>query len=530
MTRHSLLGVCVMAVALAGSARAHDEGPPGFPCTSGPFGVPGPQLPADQIGQWGPVLTWPLQATHAALLHTGMVLFYRGADPLPISTYTWDPGTEAISGPFPVTSDIFCSGHAALADGRILVMGGARTPVVPVQAEIFDPLTESWTPAADMAYGRYYPTATTLPDGRILASSGDPGVGPYSDIQEVYDVELDTWTPLFGAQRSLPLYPFLFLQDDGRVLFAGNNTIARPALLDVGAETWELLAPANHWEGSSAAMFRMGRVLKIGGNVSGPQGAVAFAEVLDATLDPPAWHTVAPLAYPRDESELVLLPDGKVLAVGGAVDGLDSPECAVHTPELWDPDSETWTEMASAARPRNYHSSALLLPDGRVAAMGGENSHTLGGEKNAEVYSPPYLFQGPRPVVTSAPGVLDYGQHFTVATPDAASIASVVLMRPGAATHAFDQSQSYLPLVFTALGAQLVVTAPPSANHAPPGYYMLFLVDGNGVPSVAPFVRLRLPGTPFAQGIPAVPAPGLALAAFGIAAALAWTLRPKRAA
>jgi hypothetical protein len=147
--------------------------------------------------------------------------------------------------------------------------------------------------------------------------------------------------------------------------------------------------------------------------------------------------------------------------------------------------------MASAQNPRTYHASALLLPDGSVLVAGSGGCCGAPDQFNAEIFSPPYLFRGPRPQITSAPSAVQYGNSFAVGTPNAAAIASVALIRTGAMTHGFDHNQRYVPLTFSPSGGGLTVQAPPNGHTAPPGEYLLFIVDTNGVPSVAPFVRLQ---------------------------------------
>jgi Galactose oxidase-like, Early set domain len=191
--------------------------------------------------------------------------------------------------------------------------------------------------------------------------------------------------------------------------------------------------------------------------------------------------------------DTTLLPDGNVLVTGGGTTtGATDTTHAVLPAELWSPITEAWTTLASMSAPRLYHSEALLLPDGRVLVSGGGrfNDDTEPTDQfSAEFYSPPYLFKGPRPVISSAPSQLSYGQNFTVQTPDAARIGQVSLIRFGSVTHAINMSQRFVPLAFSISSGSLTITAPANANLAPPGNYMLFLVDTNGIPSVATVVH-----------------------------------------
>jgi hypothetical protein len=198
------------------------------------------------------------------------------------------------------------------------------------------------------------------------------------------------------------------------------------------------------------------------------------------------------MGFARTYHNMTSLPDGNVLVTGG--EGTTNPfdqSTAVYAAEMWSPTSETFTTMASMQTARVYHSTALLLPDGRVL-VGGSGEYGTGSidQRNTEIYSPPYLFKGTRPTVTSSPSVLQYGAQFAVQTPDAANISSVALLRLGSVTHAFNENQRYVPLTFTPAVGSLNVQAPENGNIAPPGYYMLFLVNSNGVPSVAKFVQM----------------------------------------
>ena len=196
------------------------------------------------------------------------------------------------------------------------------------------------------------------------------------------------------------------------------------------------------------------------------------------------------MAHGRAYHNLTLLPDGTVLASGGSSrsDGVDLSR-SVLPAEIWNPDTETWTTVDSLQNGRQYHSTALLLPDGRVLMAGGG---AVGGGtdvENGEIYSPPYLFKGPRPQITAAPASMTYGGASTSARRTPPRSSSVSLIRSPSVTHALDMNQRFQFLSFTASAGKVTVQAPANANLAPPGDYMLFLVDTNGVPSVGSFVR-----------------------------------------
>jgi hypothetical protein len=215
--------------------------------------------------------------------------------------------------------------------------------------------------------------------------------------------------------------------------------------------------------------------------------------VIDFAQPAPAWRAVAPMAYPRYNHNLVVLADGSVLAVGGSTDLSLTSATGTLPAELWDPVTESWRTMASMRDRRNYHSTALLLPDGRVLAAGGGRLSPATDYFSAEIFSPPYLFKGPRPTITAAPALLPQNATAIVDTSDALDIAAVALIRPGSVTHTLDMDQRYLPLQFSAEAGRLVVTAPGNPSLAPPGYYMLVIVNRQGVPSVASFVRVPSP-------------------------------------
>ncbi|HEY6056589.1 MAG TPA: carboxypeptidase regulatory-like domain-containing protein, partial [Candidatus Limnocylindrales bacterium] len=321
-----------------------------------------------------------------------------------------------------------------------------------------------------------------------LASSGDAPDGTRSQIPEVYDPVANTWTQLTGAPRDQSLYPFMFVLPNGKTYEAGSKTAT--AVLDAsGTGSWTN-GPTAPWATSgyseSAVMYGPGKIIRAGGG----DPAQASAAVIDMTAPSPAWRQIASMQYARRRMNLTLLADGSVMAIGGTAQA-DNESLAVLAGEIWDPSTEQWTTVASMGEARMYHSSAVLLPDGRVVVGGGEAS----GRLRAQIYSPPYLFKGPRPAISSAPGAAAYGSTFAVTSPDAASVVSVALLRPSAATHAFDQNQRYVPLSFTRSGSTLTVTGPASGGVAPPGYYEMVLKNSAGVPSVASWIRIGTSGS-----------------------------------
>jgi Concanavalin A-like lectin/glucanases superfamily/Domain of unknown function (DUF1929)/IPT/TIG domain/Bacterial Ig domain len=462
---------------------------------------PSPQ----QIGQWSAVMTWPIVAVHAMLLPTGNVLGWtdyttnQGAQ-------IWRPATNTFTPKTYDTVSLFCSGHAYMADGRLMIAGGIvglTDDLGPQNGTIFDPVTETWSQGALMKVGRYYPTTTTLPDGRILVQGGTTTcVSCVADIPEIYDPVANFWTPLAqSARMAFQYYPHVFVLPDGRIIVAGEDDRAiSTRVLDLNTQTWTTIDP-RILDGHSSAMYQPGKIIKAGTATADNPGlpSAPTTYVLDMTQSSPAWQQTASMAFPRSFLNLTVLPDGQVLATGGGT--TTDPAnfaVAVYEAELWSPISKTWSTMARSKTPRLYHSTALLMPDATVLVAGGgrQNGRSQpdpADQLNAEIFSPPYLFKGPRPVISSAPSVIAYNQAFSVASPDASRIGSVSLIALGAVTHAFNQNQRFVPLAFEVVGGSLNVHAPVDGNTAPPGPYMLFLVDTTGVPSVAAMVRLPAP-------------------------------------
>jgi predicted phage tail protein len=461
----------------------------------------------DQVGQWSSPVAWPNVAVHVSLEPNGQVLSFDAWNFAINSEYLWNPTANTFDQVL-YGRNLFCSGHTVLGTGKTLIVGGNTAPNDgTADTTLFDPATNTFSRGPDMSVTRWYPTATEMADGRVFVYSGDAinASGPLvphafkstavNSLPSVYDPASNTWTDLPGARLTTPLYPFIFTLTDGRLIDVGPDTVTRT--ITPGQWTWQTVA-ASSFDGGSAVQYRPDKIMKAG-SYSDPDFAnsstfntVANTAVLDMTKPSPTWRDTAPMASGRAYHVLTMLPDGKVLATGGGAtsDGRDLSK-AVLAAEQWDPDTESWTTMASEQTGRLYHSTALLLPDARVLVAGGGRtaSGDATNELNAEIYSPPYLFKGTRPTITSAPASFDYSGSFTVSTPDAAQISKVSLIKLGSMTHAINMSQRFTFLNFTAGSGQLTVQAPSGNGTAPPGTYMLFLMNANGVPSVASMIK-----------------------------------------
>jgi len=336
-----------------------------------------------------------------------------------------------------------------------------------------------------MARGRWYPTTTVMGNGDVVILAGRDEAGVEVAIPEVWSN--GSVRRLTGASRTLPYYPRAFLAPDGRLYVAGSTRPTRFLSLS-GSGAWQS-GPSRLFgarEYGSAVMYDDGRILYAGGSRT-----TNTAEVVDLNLAKPVWKWTGSMANARRHLNLTVLPTGEVLATGGvggtAFNDLSKP---VRAAEIWNPASGQWTTLASSSIVRGYHATALLLPDGRVLHAGSGDGAGAPNQLNAELFSPPYLSRGARPTISSAPSSVAYGSQFRVLTPQAGAITRVSLIRLGAATHAFDENQRFQRLTFTADATGLTVTTPESRNRTPPGHYMLFILNGNDVPSVARIIRI----------------------------------------
>lgn len=519
---------------------------------------PGRAVNPHPTGMWSTLpLSMPINPVHAALLHTGKVLIVSGSGNCPPTQAGCPQGPQYSQGAalmdlsankittMPISRDMFCNGMSITQDGRVLINGGTKgygsLEVVGVQAEvpftglpntsIFDPGTESFVDVVPTAHGRWYPTVTELGDGRMMTTSGlNDTDGNTNNTSEIWDGQ--KWSAEIAGNPNIPdfpgfafpLYPRMHLLPTGHVFYSAPSSATLD--FDPSSQTWKLVAwtiypgqndPNGERTYGTSVLLPLTpqdnyspKVMILGGD----NPATNTTELID--LSPagaqlsascpnyaPCWVQGPNMAQARVEMEATILPNGKVLVDGGSAQDEDASTASLKA-EIYDPTTNSFWSAGSNSFPRLYHNVQLLLPDGTVALTGGNPMQGV-FENHIEIYQPAYLFNADgslatRPTIgANAPGSVTYGAFFNLATPDASSIASVVLMKAGSVTHSFDMDQRYVGLSFTSGSGSLNVTGPPNSNIAPPGYYMLFLVNKAGTPSLASWVQVSGPAAPIAN-------------------------------
>ena len=454
-----------------------------------------------KVGRWSAPFNLGGMAIHATLLHTDDVLIFQYVEHRPtidhtswIATWNWKTRMTTRV-PLPYDRDLFCAGHSVLPDGRLFVAGGHdhttgyRQDVAGTdRCDIYDPDTRTWTRAPRLSQKRWYPTNVGLGNGRVLVFGGLDGHLRRSAVIDEYNPRTDSMRRLRLKDRyPLGIYPRMHLMPNGRVLVSGPDR--RTASFNPARRTWRGIGPTRHgtrWEGVSALLSGGKRVLVVGGGDDREdRHPTRTAELLHLGGDDPAWRFTGSLRHGRYFHNLVLLPDGKALAVGGGTTTRYGDP--VFFPEMYNPRTGAWSVMAPQRASRMYHSTALLLPNGRVFSAGQTHGRF---ERYAEIYSPPYLFRGARPVVQNAPERVQLGGRLRFSSPDAARIAHVKLMRPSSVTHGLDTEQRSVPLNFSVSDNTVTARVPGNHNLVPRGYYMLFALNRAGVPAIAPWVRI----------------------------------------
>ena len=438
-------------------------------------------------GLWQNGPNFPFFPTHTHLLPNGKLMIWPGDGASGNDPRVWDPATDTMTPIAQPGYDVFCSAHLFLPDGRLFVAGGHITNSTGLnETSIYDSLSNTWTLQPKMNLARWYPTAQMLSNGDVVVVSGDVDVTTGSNpLPQVWEAATGTWRNLTNAQLKLPNYPHMFLAPNGKVFNAGPSVETR-YLDTTGTGAWSFVAnhvyTAQSRSYGAAVMYQPGKILDLGGG----DPPTNVAEVIDLNVGSPSWSATTPMNYARRHPYATVLPDGKVLVTGGTMGaGFNNTDAlnSVLAAELWDPVNGQWTLMESGTVPRLYHSTAILLPDARVMTTGGN------GYTQTEFFSPPYLFAGSRPTISSAPATIGKGQSFFVGTPDAVSIDTVSWIRLGSITHSVNMNQGVFRTSAITQVASGVTIAAPNLTTVPSGHYMLFLLS-NGVPSIAKIIRL----------------------------------------
>jgi Domain of unknown function (DUF1929) len=488
-------------------------------------------------GAWGAKIDWPerslddkdrIVAIHAAVMPDGKVM-----------TFGWSPSDgrakrndgaiwDPVSGAFQTlrnpTSNIFCAGTSLLIDGRLFVAGGleqAGTEKGIADLNIFDAAqfeknavlnrnngvpqefsSAGWTKLTNMNEARYYPSALTLGNGEVFISGG-------TKSDESINRSSDLWKPN-GQVVNLPnadrdgkrFYPMLFQGSDGSIFEVGpREGIYAFGTNDQGSARELLDRDSLFRDYGSAVMYRPGRIVVIGGggaedNSSGPTASAKTINITDPN-DLVVAETGS-MSLPRRQHTAVLLANGQVLVVGGSSGaGFNNGAKGVLSSEVWDPISGTFKTLASMTTKRMYHSIAILLPDARMlAAGGGRGTPDAPDEASGEVFSPPYLFNNDgtpaiRPVISSVPTSVTYGTGFTIGT-DSPNLARATMVRLSSVTHSTNFDQRFIELpILSRDGNNLNVNVNSDRFVTQPGFYMVYVLNAQGVPSVSKIIQLQ---------------------------------------
>ena len=499
----------------------------------------------EAVGRWSDLINLSNVPVHASLLRTGKVLYWgRRRDPKSTDgasldehftkSFVYDPATRTSK---PTANEptgldknplnLFCAGHTFLPNGNLLVVGGHIKDGQGVnQACVYDAASSTFTPKALMNKGRWYPSALTLPDGRIIVMSGSdfdfrpnniPQIWPSTAATPNPNSWLEVTDPILQGGPVFPLYPRVHITPKGQVFVAGPQaqswflTIKDSKNADIktiinGRQTigtWtdaKTARTGQFRDYAPSVQYDSGKVMYIGGGQDENQAPSNLIEYIDLNEANPKWTNSAAtnMKFPRRQFNATVLPDGSVLVTGGSKGpGFNNLVDTVHQAELFNPVTKKWTEMAAEKVNRCYHSISLLLPDGRVLSGGGGEYGGAGPDQcfpNAQIFEPPYLFKGARPTITKAPSDISYGKEFQITIGSSDPIDKVSWVRLGSVTHTRNMNQSLIFLKgHKQNGTTLTIPAPANGNIAPPGHYMLFVLNKQGVPSEARIIGIAQP-------------------------------------
>ncbi|QMV09108.1 kelch motif-containing protein [Streptomyces lincolnensis] len=375
----------------------------------------------------------------------------------------------------------------------------------------FDPVAEKYIKVDPMKEARWYPTLTTLSDGKILSVSGLDDIGQLvPGKNEVFDPKTKKWT-YTDKVRQFPTYPALFLMQNGKIFYSGSNAGYGPD--DVGREpgVWDVesnkftkvpgLSDPKLLETSGTVLLPPAQDEKYmvigGGGVGESKRSSEKTRIVDLKADDPKFEDGPSLEKGTRYAQASILPDDSVLVSGGSQDYRGRGDSNILQARLYDPSGNGFERVADPLVGRNYHSGSILLPDGRVMFFGsdslyGDKGNTKPGtfEQRIEIYTPPYLYRGAQPSLSGGPETIARGASGTFTSQHASSIKKVRLIRPSAATHVTDVDQRSIALDFKASGNKITVTVPKNKNLVQSGWYMLFVDDDQGTPSKAQWVRV----------------------------------------
>jgi hypothetical protein len=473
-----------------------------------PAGIPNGGSLAHTRGFFGPAIDWPIIGLHAILLPDGRVLTYgtdeQGQQSGQFVYDVWDPalGTGADSHtvlPNTTGTDLFCSAQTMLSNGQVLLTGGDRTingvrNYSTEQSNIFDPATNTLRPNGAMSYARWYPTIVRMPNGDAVILGGRQEFDIDAPTPEVFNLTTGwrllsgaTSVPAYGFPDGNWYYPRAFVTQQRKIFVLGNWTrtyMLNPAGSGSIVETAAVVPPGDYQLPS--VMYAAGKVLSL--------RLDRKVALIDTSKSPPVVTATTDIDRVRYWANTTVLADGRVLVNGGSAVANELSGVA-YTTQIWNPGTGTWTTGAAAAKPRLYHSIALLLPDGSVLTGSGGAPGPV-SNLNMEIYYPNYLYRkdgsgrpAPRPAIIAAPDLLRAGQSFAITVDSTAKINRVTIVRTGSATHSFNPDQRLLSLPFTQVGQQVQMTLPTNTGNLLPGYYMMFAIKG-GVPSVAKIIKI----------------------------------------
>jgi hypothetical protein len=480
---------------------------------------------AGTLGVWTPPVSWKNIAVHVVLLPNGKVLSWE-AQPSYTVADLWDPRTDTHTDIARIDYELFCSGHTLLADGTVFIPGGS----LPnndgiIKTHFFDMDKNVFREGPNMNASRWYPGTVTLGSGEVLIVGGTQTYADskYNTLPQVYQPTTNKLRNLTGADRpfgpanaSRPTgtdsltgyYPRMHVTPAGKVYVPGDGN--KQSWLDLsgnGSWTDKTAAVPTVRSYNNSVLVQPNKALVVGGGWTGGFSSdVNLVDITTGQITP-----TASMSTSRKWQNSVILPTGSVLTVGGEAQAKTFPDApgdaghaAVLYAESWDPATGAWTRRGDYTKQRYYHSSALLLPDGRVLSVGGGQGQGFSEQKNAEIYTPWYLYKNdgsgalaPRPVIASVSPTLAYGASFPITAANAAAVSRVTLVRLGAVTHAQDQNTRFLELpIIGRTGTSVTASLGANRNEMPPGHYMLTIIDSAGVPSVSAIVKVGDIGDP----------------------------------